>query len=166
MITYDPEVIRTFAQRFYERAALLVFMYTAAGMVIGATAGKFSFGTTGMWVTGAVAGVVGLLLGTQRAFLLKLEAQMALCQLAIEANTRGQFATSVESGLRQTDFPRIADPSVPSNAAASVSTAVESSRTAVCPSCDATIPLSSLKCPKCRASFEIGSPYKLQPSQR
>ena len=42
-----------------------------------------------MLIGGVLVGVVGFLLGSQRAFLLKLQAQTALCQIQIEQNTSG-----------------------------------------------------------------------------
>lgn len=33
----------------------------------------------------------------------------------------------------------------------------------ICPNCHATIPVSSIECPKCTASFDIGSSWKITP---
>ncbi len=80
MVSYDPAVIRTFAQTLYDRAATIMFVYTAIGVVIGGTVGKLAFGNTGMFFLAALAGGIGYFIGSQRAFLLKLQAQTALCQ--------------------------------------------------------------------------------------
>ena len=121
MTTYDPKVIYKFATRLYSRAQVLVLVYTLAGALVGAGMGKIYAGYTELSATpsnillgafglspnasqptpsptnctliGAMgAGLFGLCIGWNKAFLLKLQAQMALCQAKIEENTSTSLA--------------------------------------------------------------------------
>jgi hypothetical protein len=94
-VQYDPRIIVMFAQRLYDQAARIVALCVAlgavAGFILGAIAGNAAF-DAGI-VTGALAafvfGAFGYAVGQGRAFALRLQAQTALCQVQIEANTRG-----------------------------------------------------------------------------
>lgn len=105
MAEYDPEIIRTFARRLYRRASLGVGVSTALGILIGLVATPFVIQSLPLslavrcpdWVVVVVLGLIGLGQGLERSFLLRLQAQQALCQLEIERNTRG---------LRVGDAPR------------------------------------------------------------
>jgi hypothetical protein len=102
VVSYDPNVITMFAQRLYARAAIVIALHTVIGVVLGGVAGKFAYGTGSMLILAAVGGVLGFLLGSQRAFLLKLQAQTALCQIQIEQNTRGGAMRSPEQASETT----------------------------------------------------------------
>jgi hypothetical protein len=100
-VTYDANVIVTFAERLYRRAAIVVIVYTLFGAVFGALVVKgisyemHSNSTTdGAIVAAAIIAVLGGLLGNERAFTLRLLAQQALCQVQIERNTRAAAAAS------------------------------------------------------------------------
>ena len=86
-ITYDPAVIQEFASRLYGKANSIIATYLVVGLILGSIAG----GATGNGVViilGALVGAaLGFLMGKERAFKLKLEAQVALCQVQIENNT-------------------------------------------------------------------------------
>ena len=96
MAQYDPIIVTKFADRLYSRAAAIIALYGFAGAVFGAGAGVALFSTM-RWSV-AVGGFFGMLvglffgaaIGEDRASLLKLQAQQALCQLQIEWNTRPQ----------------------------------------------------------------------------
>jgi hypothetical protein len=97
MVKYDAEVIVTFAESLYRQASSIVRTYTVvavlAGLFVGGVVGHVVTDTGG-WLAGAVVGALlfgfaGFRLGQQRAFVLRLQAQVALCQVQIEANTRG-----------------------------------------------------------------------------
>jgi hypothetical protein len=119
--TYDPKMIYKFATRLYSRAQALVLVYTLAGALVGAGLGKIyaayaelsatpsrlvlgAFGLnpnalqpnpspTNWTLIGALtAGLLGFWIGWNKAFLLKLQAQMALCQAKIEENTSTALA--------------------------------------------------------------------------
>ena len=98
MAQYNPEIIRTFADRLYARAALSAVVSTLLGVLIGMVAAPFILQSlpTALaircpeWAVMVVLGLVGFGQGLERGFLLKLQAQVALCQLQIEKNTRGE----------------------------------------------------------------------------
>lgn len=90
MVKYNAKVIYTFAQRLYRSAQIVMVLYTLIGGLGGGIAGGLLSGEFGIVVlfSAVVGGVIGWFLGTQRAFHLKLQAQVALCQAKIEENTR------------------------------------------------------------------------------
>jgi hypothetical protein len=117
MTDYDSKVIHKFATRLYGRAQTLVLVHTLIGALIGGCLGKaYSaytevtaspstaiFGailgqsiqpsppTTNWTLIGIlVVGLIGFWLGWNKAFVLKLQAQTALCQAKIEENTRNR----------------------------------------------------------------------------
>lgn len=99
---YDPAILQKFASNLYGRASSIEITYTVGGLLLGAVA-PFLFAP--VWVPiallldsldpaataglGAIAGgLVGFVAGRSKAFKLRLEAQLVLCQVAIEENTR------------------------------------------------------------------------------
>ncbi len=98
MISYDPAVIQRCATRLYFRASLAAATSTALGALVGLVGAPYilqalpsaiSLKATD-WMCPALLGLIGLGQGLERAFLLRLQAQTALCQLQIELNTRRQ----------------------------------------------------------------------------
>ena len=96
-VSYDENVIVTFAERLYRRAATVVLVYTLLSAILGALAVKAvvsvysvpSDSADGMTIVIAlIAAGLGAVAGTGRAFVLRLQAQQALCQMHIERNTR------------------------------------------------------------------------------
>lgn len=88
MVQYEPEIIYQFAERLYSKATTIVAVYAVAGAVIGIFIGYGMKGWTSAIIGGVILGGVGWYLGTEKAFALKLQAQTALCQAAIERNSR------------------------------------------------------------------------------
>jgi hypothetical protein len=95
MATYDPSVIVTFADSLYAQAASIMGVYSVVGGLVGAGIGavignaihdgsSVVLGLIGAVIVGAIAWQ----LGRQKAFALRLQAQVALCQVQIEANTQ------------------------------------------------------------------------------
>ncbi|NVJ04090.1 hypothetical protein HUW63_02375 [Myxococcus sp. AM001] len=92
-VQYDPNIIRGYAEALYRRASRIVFMAGFIGFVVGAVGGAVvtsamkynSTVTLGFVLVGTL---IGVNIGRGRAFVLQLQAQSALCQVAIEANTR------------------------------------------------------------------------------
>ena len=91
---YDPRIIQEFADRLYREANGLV----ARLLILGAVGGCLLGGAIGLatdfavfWsILGAVLfGAIGGIIGKERSFSLRLRAQLALCQVKIEENTRG-----------------------------------------------------------------------------
>lgn len=95
MITYDPTVIQTMAKKLYQQARSIVVTHVALGTLVGAAAGFLALSALeneGALCAAAAAGLLGGALGFSiaqpKAFLLRLQAQTALCQVQIEENTR------------------------------------------------------------------------------
>jgi hypothetical protein len=91
---YDPRLIEEYADQLYWQATLNVIVCRIAGIMIGLGCGLAVSqllipavrGTT--LAIGIGTGVLlGLLEGQRRAFLLRLQAQLALCQVQTEKNT-------------------------------------------------------------------------------
>jgi|ERR1051326_8619373 hypothetical protein len=98
-IVYDPKIIQQFANQLYSRANGIIALCTLMGLGGEALAGNFlgyyspKLGDMDTRLVGTVIGaclgaLIGYLVGSARAFLLKLQAQTALCQRQIEENTR------------------------------------------------------------------------------
>ena len=84
---YDPRIIGKFADMLYRRADFIVFVWTAIGAVVGAILLRM-FAQSGLLVGLLIGGLLGYLEGQARSFLLRLQAQLALCSVHIEINTR------------------------------------------------------------------------------
>ena len=97
MVQYDQAVIQEFAEKLYKRANSIILSYTVVGMLLGGLGGYFlhdSIGGDVMTTAGipaVVVAIIGFVLGLEKAFLLKLQAQTALCQMKIEQNTSGRI---------------------------------------------------------------------------
>ncbi len=89
MVTYDGELIRNHADRLHRTAAPTVLIYTLGGLLTGASIGVVDRGLQTTVVAAILVGIIGYIVGRTKAFRIELEAQLALCQLQIEKNTRG-----------------------------------------------------------------------------
>ncbi|MEJ6011504.1 hypothetical protein [Novosphingobium aquae] len=93
-VAYDPVVIQSYADALYRAADRIAFNSAIIGGLIGAAVG-FAAGSAGR--VGPIGGLIGAAIGgyigysraLARTFQLRLEAQLALCQVEIEMNTRG-----------------------------------------------------------------------------
>jgi VIT1/CCC1 family predicted Fe2+/Mn2+ transporter len=96
LVSYDASVIDEFASRLYSQAASIIATSTIVSLVIGSAVGlvvvvamKSQNSIDTAVIIGALAGgIIGFMRGRERAFKLKLDAQIALCQVQIERNTR------------------------------------------------------------------------------
>jgi len=107
MADYDPAILRKFAQKMYSRAKSIIATWTLLGFLVGGGAGFFLSGSLGgqrsvslevgpvFWVLLIIGALVGFLIGFEKAFWLKLEAQKVLCALQTEVNTRGSSVGGV-----------------------------------------------------------------------
>jgi|SRR6185312_1965574 len=93
MVQYDKAVIIKFAERLYSQANSIVVLCGILGIIVGGVAG---FGAQAgarepNWLVAIFAvvlcGAIGVVIGQARAFSLRLQAQVALCQVQIEENT-------------------------------------------------------------------------------
>ncbi|XYI03558.1 hypothetical protein ACMHYB_28835 [Sorangium sp. So ce1128] len=95
-VQYDPQIVQKFASDLYRQANGIIVTHTVIGALLGLTFGlapgilarEGSVAVIGALAVGLLGCALGLSTGRQRAFALKLQAQTALCQLQIEANTR------------------------------------------------------------------------------
>jgi hypothetical protein len=95
-VQYDPQIIHQFASGLYRQANSIIATHTLLGGVLGALVGtgaglvtnEATMAVIGAVVLGLLGGALGLSIGRQKSFSLKLQAQTALCQMQIEANTR------------------------------------------------------------------------------
>jgi hypothetical protein len=93
---YDPEVVQRFADRLYARTVSTIVISTLLGSFIGIVVDPFAQQALPQWLSDhlppwsipVVLGIAGLIQGLERSFLLKIQAQTALCQMQIELNTR------------------------------------------------------------------------------
>lgn len=96
MVQYDEKVIEAFAEELYREAATLVLRSTLKCLLVGLLVGAIGGGAMTDWESimpyaaagGVVCAAAGYGYSRRRVFLLKLQAQTALCQAQIERNTR------------------------------------------------------------------------------
>ena len=102
MVTYDSKLIYTFADRLYVQADRIVLSYVVGWGLVGfvlfggaiALLTSASYDRVGMstFIAGAIGallfGAAGYSQGQAKAFGLRLQAQTALCFVAIEENTK------------------------------------------------------------------------------
>lgn len=86
---YEPQIIVQFAEKLYAKANAIIIPYTVIGLMIGLVAGTAVLPIIGSAIGAVFFGLLGFLLGSDKAFQLKLQAQTALCQIQIERNTSG-----------------------------------------------------------------------------
>ncbi|AGC45325.1 hypothetical protein MYSTI_04024 [Myxococcus stipitatus DSM 14675] len=99
-VQYDPKTIQAHAEALYAQARRIVMTFGFFGFIVGASAGggvgaSLSNGGAFALIGGVVGLLVGVSMGRSRAFVLQIQAQMALCNVAIEANTRRAADTAV-----------------------------------------------------------------------
>jgi hypothetical protein len=102
-VIYDETIIYTGVERLYARANTRIATYTLLGVGIGLSIGYVMAGLLGEVAVGRMPyealciflfGGIGFSSGRERAFVLRLRAQTALCQLKIEENTRAASVVS------------------------------------------------------------------------
>jgi hypothetical protein len=90
---FDPAAIEAFRRHVEARTLTITATYTLLGLLLGFMAVAALFGRDGHvgWLgitaMGLLGGGLGYILGCERAFMLRLQAQMTLFQAHIEANT-------------------------------------------------------------------------------
>jgi hypothetical protein len=98
---YDAALMQSLANRLYAQARIVVVKYTIVGATLFSaifyfaaslghkTVDIFAVAPTKSLGVGLLIGVVvGFMLGQRKSYQLTLRAQIALCQLQIEKNTR------------------------------------------------------------------------------
>lgn len=102
MASYDPDIIQTMADRLYARARSITALWTLGGaltgfIVAGITATAIESHPAEAPITAGTFFLpiaLGYVVGKERAFRLKVEAQKLLVQLQIERNTAPLTATA------------------------------------------------------------------------
>ena len=87
-VKYEPKVIQKFADKLYSQANSIAFSYGFLGAIVGAIVGQLAFKNGGALIFGAVACLLGVAIGVSKGAELRLKAQLALCQMHLEWNTR------------------------------------------------------------------------------
>jgi hypothetical protein len=94
---FDPGAIEVFRRHVETRTATIIAAYTILGLLVGVLVMSLLFGhdvrdpqlgALGSVALGLLGAGLGYLLGSERAFVLRLQAQMTLFQAHIEANTQ------------------------------------------------------------------------------
>ena len=91
-VRYDAAIIEQMAKRLLDRASMLVGFYTVLGIILGllllaGVSSEFAGGTTIGWLGLILFAAIGYAIGNGRAFSLRLQAHLLLCQVNIERNT-------------------------------------------------------------------------------
>lgn len=91
-VQYDRVVIMEFAERLYGQADSVTLLHTVLGLGVGLMIGiviarALDLGFIAVLCC-ALGGGFGYAIGDRRALMIRVRAQMMLCQLQIEANTR------------------------------------------------------------------------------
>lgn len=96
-VAYDVALIQSLANRLYSQSRTVVVKYTIIGAVLfslifyiaASIEQSSSLAPIKSLGVGLLIGVVlGFMLGQRRSYQFKMEAQLALCQVQIERNTR------------------------------------------------------------------------------
>jgi hypothetical protein len=93
MTQYDANILQTFADRLYAKAAWITVKCCLAGALIGillvmVTATLLKTGDPALVPFTVLGGLVGIAIGQEKAFQYRLQAQLTLCQMQTEFNTR------------------------------------------------------------------------------
>ena len=102
MTKYDPATIQGFADRLYSRTISTMVINTVLGALVGMAVDPFIHQALPAaisdhlpsWGIAALLAVFGFLQGWERSYVLKIQAQTALCQMQIEQNTRNSNPTN------------------------------------------------------------------------
>lgn len=87
MAQYDQAMLEKFVDRLYRRAAFTVVTWTLLGGTIGVMAGSVA-PSVGMVLLGVLGAVVGLLIGQEKSFMLRVEGQRIMVLVQVEKNIR------------------------------------------------------------------------------
>lgn len=93
-VSYDAQVIQSFADQLYKQAARIVATYAIRGFLLAGPLAGFAAAVSGRssivpaLVAGLIGAFIGASMGQGKANALRLQAQTALCQVQIETNTK------------------------------------------------------------------------------
>jgi len=95
-IPYDPDMLQKFAQRLYAQATIVLVLFVLIGAI-----GAFSLFSQEHPALAAISLVVGVALGFEISFWLKLRAQLVLCQWEMEKHLRSQRLARINAETPQ-----------------------------------------------------------------
>lgn len=107
MSVYDPKNHQDFIDLLHTRAKRITIVYTLMAAIVGAgisvaigymKPGSASLGSIVLWT--AVLAFFGFVMGRERSFKMRLQAQELLCQKQIEENTRAKEVASAASAAK------------------------------------------------------------------
>lgn len=87
-VEYDPKIIQEFSDRLYAKANSIIRSYAIVGVLLLGIGGLATQEPMFGLIVAVLGGVIGYMLGKEKAFSYKLQAQTALCQVQIETNSR------------------------------------------------------------------------------
>jgi uncharacterized membrane protein YeaQ/YmgE (transglycosylase-associated protein family) len=94
-ISYNEKIIESFADKLYQMADRIVLTYVVIGLlvggILGAIASELSSNSIMTLLLAVIGAGIGYAIASPKAFLLRLQAQISLCQVQIERNTRPQM---------------------------------------------------------------------------
>lgn len=158
-VRYEERLIQTYADRLYSMAIVVVTLWTLLGAGAGYIAGQLLLRGNAGGETALVAGMIGFAIGQGKAFWYRLEAQVALCQVQIERNTRpndGQPLTEavpIDEWLRaerEEDASALGQPAVPVDQDRAQDVAESRTHRRFCGECGTPILANTDFCPQCR----------------
>jgi len=104
MASYDQAILQKFADRLYAKALVTIGFWMVIGFLVGWALGSFlpmmvnpKIRTDYGLIIAFVGGFLGFLIGNERAFAAKVEAQRLLCLMKIEQNTRSSGSSSQQT---------------------------------------------------------------------
>jgi len=110
-VPYDPSVIRRHANALYSSADMTVVVHVILGLALGGLVGGFvafiarDYVALSTMFCALVGAGIGWFFGDSAAFKLRLQAQLALCQVQIELNTRTLGAPAATSSAAPVAAP-------------------------------------------------------------
>ena len=160
MTRYDPSIIIDYAENLYRQADMTLISTIAVGVLIGGGLGAIINRPVGAIVGAVACGFLGYLIGQNMAFQMKLQAQVALCQVQIEQNTRGPREPISAASAQKSDFSTTpvkkqelvvaAQPGSSTSATTtSGATGLLGAATRICPQCGAKVSSTANKCQRC-----------------
>ncbi len=97
MAEYNKKLLYEFSNRLYNKAESVIFIYTLIGVLAGGS--TFLFSKTMGIILACIFGFIGFLIGSEKAFWYKFQAQTILCQAKIEENTSPNLQISSLSSV-------------------------------------------------------------------
>lgn len=158
MANYDRRIINEFADRLYNRAGTVIFTYTFIGILAGGA--FYPFSKTTAIILAAVFGFIGFLIGNEKAFWYRLQAQITLCQAKIEENTSNDVQLPNKTDSIQVNST--INKNCPNPVESNQNVVIVDNNKIECPHCNAKLKLDEKElrankfwCPGCKTEIEF-----------